>query len=272
MSLSIDQAFIKQFEREVHEFYQRQGSKLRPTVRTKTGVRGSSTVFQKVGKGSANTKSRHGMVPVMNVLHTNTEAVLTDYYAGEWVDRLDELKTNIDERQVLANAGAFALGRKTDDLIIEAMVASPNNAGSDSSGLTKEKVLEAFEMLGANNVPDDGQRYAIIGWKQWSELLGLPEFTNAEFIGNDQLPWRGSQAKRWLGTLWIPHSGLPIDANVRSCFWYHKSAVGHAVGQDVVTDISWHGDRAAHFISNSMSQGSALIDSDGVIKLACLED
>ena len=29
MSTSIDQAFVKQFEREVHEAYQRQGSKLR---------------------------------------------------------------------------------------------------------------------------------------------------------------------------------------------------------------------------------------------------
>ena len=134
MSLSIDQAFIKQFEREVHESYQRQGSKLRPTVRTKTGVRGSSTIFQMVGKGSANTKSRHGMVPVMNVEHTNAEATLTDFYAGEWVDRLDELKINIDERQVLANAGAFALGRKTDDLIITSLSASPNSAGTDSYG------------------------------------------------------------------------------------------------------------------------------------------
>ncbi len=34
MATSIDQAFIKQFEREVHESYQRQGSKLRNTVRT----------------------------------------------------------------------------------------------------------------------------------------------------------------------------------------------------------------------------------------------
>ena len=117
MSLNIEQAFVKQFEREVHEAYQRQGSKLRPTVRTKSGVRGSSTVFQRVGRGLANTKARHGMVPVMNLEFSAVEAALTDYYAGEWVDALDELKTNIDERTVLANAGAFALGRKTDELI-----------------------------------------------------------------------------------------------------------------------------------------------------------
>ena len=271
MSTSIDQAFTKQFEREVHEAYQRQGSKLRATVRVKNGVRGSSTVFQKVGQGAAATKARHGMVPVMNVDFTSVEATLQDYYAGEWVDQLDELKTNIDERQVLANAGAFALGRKTDELIIAAMGATSQVAGASTDGLTKAKVLDAFETLGGNDVPDDGQRYAVIGWKQWSDLLELPEFANAEFVGDEQLPWRGSQAKMWLGTMWIPHSGLPLLGGVRSCFWYHKSAVGHAVGQDVVTDVTWHGERAAHFISNSMSQGAALIDAKGVVKMPCAE-
>jgi hypothetical protein len=271
MSTSIDQAFTKQFEREVHEAYQRQGSKLRATVRVKNGVRGSSTVFQKVGKGSASTKARHGMVPVMNVEFATVEANLFDYYAGEWVDRLDELKTNIDERQVLANAGAFALGRKTDELIIAALGSGDQIAGSASDGLTKAKVLTAFEMLGAKDVPDDGQRYAVVGWKQWSQLLELPEFASAEFVGESHLPWRGSQAKMWLGTMWMPHSGLPLIGTQRNCFWYHKSAVGHAVGQDVVTDITWHGDRAAHFVSNSMSQGAVLIDAAGVVMLPCVE-
>ena len=49
------------------------------------------------------------------------EVPLVDFYVGEWIDGLDELKTNIDERQVLAHAGAFALGRKTDEIIIQAL-------------------------------------------------------------------------------------------------------------------------------------------------------
>lgn len=67
MSTELPQSFVKQFEREVHEAYQRQGSKLRGAVRTINNVKGSSVVFQKVGKGTASTKSTHGMVPVMNL-------------------------------------------------------------------------------------------------------------------------------------------------------------------------------------------------------------
>ncbi len=271
---TIDQAFIKQFEREVHESFQRQGSKLRNTVRTINNVKGSSAVFQKVGKGTASTKAQHGMVPIMNLDHSNVECVLQDYYAGDWIDHLDALKTNIDERQVIANAGANALGRKSDEMIITALEGASANVISDGNvGLTKDKVLEAFETFGSTDVPDDGQRFGVVGWKQWSDLLQIEEFINSDYIGNTDLPYSGiTQAKMWLGTVWVPHSGLPIDGNdVRSCYFYHKTAVGHAVGSDIETDISWHGDRAAHFVNNMMSQGSVLIDEAGIIKIGCDE-
>jgi hypothetical protein len=273
MSTTLDQAFIKQFEREVHEAYQRQGSKLRNTVRTLSNVNGSTAVFQKVGKGTASTKSTHGMVPVMNLDHSNVEVTLSDFYAGDWIDRLDELKTNIDERQVIAAAGANALGRKTDEMIINALAtASVNTIADGNTGLTKTKILSAFETFGATDIPDDGQRYCVVGWKQWSQLLSLEEFVNADYIGHENLPFSTiTQAKMWLGTIWIPHSGLPVASDIRSCFWYHKTAVGHAAASDVKTDISWHGDRAAHFVNNMMSQGAGLIDANGIVTINCDE-
>lgn len=274
MSTTIDQAFIKQFEREVHEAYQRQGSKLRNTVRTISNVNGSSAVFQKIGAGTASTKSTHGMVPVMNLDHTSIEVTLQDYYAGDWIDRLDELKVNIDERQVIASAGANALGRKTDELIINSLAtASTNTIVDNNEGMTKAKILSAFETFGDSDVPDDGQRFCIVGWKQWSELLAIDEFVNADYIGQENLPFATiTQAKMFLGTIFIPHSGLPVDGNdIRSCFWYHKTSVGHAAAADVGTDITWHGDRAAHFVNNMMSQGAGLIDEIGIITINCDE-
>ena len=136
MSVSIDNVFIKQFEAEVHLAFQQMGTKLRSTVRTKNDVKGSSTTFQKIGKGIASTKSRHGLVPVMNLDHTPVECVLADYYAGDWVDELDELKTNIDERRVVASAGAYALGRKSDELIISELDKATNSVAVGSAGLT----------------------------------------------------------------------------------------------------------------------------------------
>ena len=105
------------------------GSKLRNTVRTKNVIKGSSATFQRIRKGTASTKARHGKVPVMNVDHNLVECSLYDYYAGDWVDSLDELKTDHDERSVIARAGAYALARKADELITEQLDTSTNYSG-----------------------------------------------------------------------------------------------------------------------------------------------
>lgn len=162
--VDLNNCFVKQFEADVHLAYQQMGTKLRSTVRTKSNVVGMSTTFQKIGRGSAGQKKRHGLIPVMNLNHEPVECVLQDYYVGD---------------TPLAN---------------------------------------------------------------------------------------GAEARKWLGITWVLHNGLPCTGTNRDCFIYHSSAIGHASGQEVKTDITWHGERAAHFVSNSMSQGACLIDNDGVVK------
>ena len=273
MSMSIDAAFIRQYEAEVHVAYQRMGSKLRGTVRTKTAITGQSTTFQKVGKGVAAMKQRHGTVPVMNVDHTPVECLLYDYYAGDWVDKLDELKTNINEQQVVSQAGAYALGRKTDELLFAAAATTTNTIGSGGSAISLDRCTDLLVAMGNNDVPDDGGRYVWVSWQVWADLLEINQFADADYVGADALPWKGSGAmgKNWLGMLWMPHSGIDVTSNVATCIAYHRSALGHAIGSDVKTDITWHGDRAAHFINNMMSQGACLIDAAGVYKIPCLE-
>ncbi len=273
MSMSVDQVFIKQFEADVHLAYQQMGTKLRSTIRSKTGVVGTSTTFQKVGKGIASTKSRHGIVPVMNLNHTPVECTLQDYYAGDWIDALDELKTNVDERRVVASAGAYALGRKTDELIIAAMNTATQYVGDYSTGLTKALIMSAIEKLNTNDVPDDGRRYAVVGVHQWNELLALDEFVSADYVGGSTPLIDGCESRKWLGVNWILCNALPLaSGDDRDCFIYHASSIGHACGQEVKTDITWHGERAAHFISNSMSQGAVLIDAEGIVRIKCDDD
>ena len=281
MSSSITTAFVKHYQAEVHMAYQRMGSKLRNTVRTQNGVRGSSAVFQVVGNGTAKTRTRNTKLPTMSVSHTAIDIPLHDYYAGDWVDALDELRTNTDEKMITAQAGAYALGRQTDELIIDAMyngrsrITTINNSAVEglraTDGLTRKRILMAFEKLGKQEVPDDGQRFVIVGWRQWSELMEIEEFANANYIGEDELPWKGTQAKHWLGSLWMPHSSVKVSGSTRYCFWYHRTAIGHAIGKDITTDITWHGHYASHFVNNMMSQGAGLIDSKGVVLMPCHE-
>lgn len=274
MSTEVSKSFIKNFEADVHLAYQQMGSKLRNAVRYKGNIVGATTVFQKVGKGIASGKARHGLVPVMSIDHTPVECELLDYYAGDWVDALDELKMSIDERRVVASAGAYALGRKTDELIIGALSQAPeeNDVGDYSQVLSKDTILQAFAKLNSNDVPDDGQRFGIVGPLQWNALLNIDEFSNSDYAG-DNLPFlKGTESRKWLGINWIMHTGLPLDGTNRDCFIFHKTAVGHASGQDVKSDITWHGDHAAHFVNNMMSQGACLIDGTGVVRIKCKEE
>jgi hypothetical protein len=269
----VDDSFVKQYEREVHEAYQREGSKLRNTVRKRSKVTGSSTTFQKIGTGTATTKARHGAITPMNLDHTPVECTLSDWYAGEWIDKLDELKEAHDERRVAVNAGAWALGRKTDEQIITALDATTNTVAVSTTGLTKAKIYSAFETLGNNDVFEEGRMYALVGYEQWTNLLDLTEFASAEYVGAGELPFikEGMEVKRWMGTMWMTHSGLPLSGSTRKVFWYRDDAIGHGSGAEVVTDVTWHGDRAAHFVNNMMSQGACLIDANGVIEIQCIE-
>ena len=275
-STAIDASFIKHFEAEVHNAYQQQGSKLKKTVRFKDNITGTSTTFQVIGAQTANQKSsRNAQLTPAAVTHAPVECTLSDWYAGQWVDKMDELKVGHDERQVLATAGAYALGRKTDALIITALSSASQTAGTSSEALTKERILAAFKTLNENEVPDDGDRFALVGPAQWNQLLTLEEFSNANYVGNEHPMLSGSESRKWMGINWIMHTGLPTSGSGASatttCFIYHKSAVGLAAGQDITTDITWHGDYAAHYVNNMMSQGACLIDPKGVVKMVCLD-
>ena len=59
----------------------------------------------------------------MELTHSTVDVTLSDFYAADMVDKLDELKTNIDERQILAQSAASALGRKVDQLIIISLLS-----------------------------------------------------------------------------------------------------------------------------------------------------
>jgi len=272
MSLSITNSFIAQYIADVHEAYQQRGSKLRNTVRLKGKIQGATAIFQKNGKGAAGKKTRHGNVPLMNVDHSTVTATLEDWYGADYVDHLDELKDNTDERLVVANAGAYALGRKIDELILARLDQTSSVVAEAGTGLNKAKVLEAFASLNSKDVPDDGNRFAVVGAHQWNELLDISEFKSADFAG-DCYPWlKGTESRTWLGITWMFHTALPLVAGTRKCFLYHRSAVGLAEGQELKVFTDWVPEKAAHLVDHMLSAGAVLIDEDGVVEIDCDDD
>jgi hypothetical protein len=285
MSTSITTAFITDYESKVKEVFQRQGSYLRDSVRLRTGVVGSTASFHKIGKGTATTKSRHGTITPMNQTHTAPTCTLADFYAGDWVDKLDLAKTNINERDVIASGGAMALGRKVDDQITT-VLDTTTQASVTITVTSKAAILASYltfaEAAWANDVSNDGMVYGLVTPRQWSQLMTIDGFSRSDYVGTTGLPFNSGPTtgpgrwKDWMGIKWKMQTGLPgAGTSSGKVFIYHKMSLAYAIAEtpnnmagsnEVGADITWHGDRAAWFVNHCMSGQACMVDDTGVIE------
>ena len=283
MSTSIDTAFITSYGERVHHIFQRMGAQLLNAVFHIPNVVGSTQVFPKIGTGTATTKARHGTITPMNQAHTAPSATLADFYAGDWVDKLDEAKTNISIKEQYAKGGAMALGRKIDDqitTILDTTTETVITLTVTSKAAIHASLLEFVEAVFDNDVPNDGEIYGALTPRAWSQAMTVDAFSRSDFVGFDGLPYKQGAPvgrwKDWMGVKWTMHTGLPGKGTATAkCFAWHKTAVGYASARSagniagnaaVSADITWHGDRAAHFVNHMMSGGAALVDTTGVIE------
>jgi hypothetical protein len=284
VSTTIDQAFIGNYIADVHLVFQREGSMLRAGVFTKDNIIGSTAYFEKLGTGTATTKSRHGEITPMNATHTQPSCTIVDFYAGDFVDLLDEAKTNIDARMAYARSGAYALGRKVDSQITTVLDSTTQSTVSltvTSASAIQASLLTWVEALDSNSVPNDGQRYGALTPRMWAQSMTVNSFASSDFVGPTGLPYTEGapghqQWKDWMGVKWCMHPALPGKGTATAkCFVWHKSALGHATGKHagniasngaVGADITWQGTRAAHWVNHMMSGEACMIDDTGVIE------
>ena len=283
MATQITNSFINQYESEVHHIFQKRGAILGGTIRRSDGVVGLTTTFQKIGKGTATTKARHGVITPMNQDHTAIPCTIVDFYAGDWVDKLDEAKININERMEIAEGGAWALGRKVDNQLFTAMTGTTESAVTmtlTNAATIRNSLISLSKSLDANDVPNDGMRYCALSPFGWAAAMTVDQFVNSDYVGSDGLPFKtGAPVHRFIDYMnikWTVHSGvLNVGTATAEQFAWHKRAIGYATGahaknvaanQAVSADITWHGDRAAHFVNHWMSGGACLIDTTGVIQ------
>ena len=135
------------------------------------------------------------------------------------------------------------------------------------------KAQAMMELFNTNDVPDDQQRYWVVGPKQWSDLINLDQFSRVEYVGEGELPYAGGMtAKRWFGFLWFVHSGLETSGSTdRHTVAFHKSSLGLGVGTDVKTEVNYIPEKVSHLITSMLSIGGTLIDSDGIRIQKCAE-
>ena len=265
MASTISTAFIEQYNAEAHNAYQRDGFKMHRMTRSGS-VTGDVVYWQKVGALTTQGKTRNGVHNFQDMTHTVVSATMVDRYVPTIIDKLDLLKLNIDEMRLHAVNHMYALGDWADQQIYDVILAgvSETLGGGDAVALTVDHMLEVPEKFNDNKVPNDGRRYCMVSPKTWTKMLGINEFSNADYVGTDNLVYKNLMAKSWAGVLWFMDT-MPTVAgtNVASNIAWHAQCVGHGINKEFETLITYENTMSANVAVSCVSSAAAVIDDTG---------
>jgi hypothetical protein len=279
MAINLSTAFVTLFDAEVKQAYQAQAM-LRGAVRLRSGVEGSTYKFPKIGKGVAQVRVPQTDVAPLNVSYGQVTVTLADYIAAEYSDVFMQAKVNFDERRELVQVVSSAIGRRQDQLILDALNASSttltvgNDIGANDSNLNVAKLREAKRLLDGNNVPMDN-RHIIIHADSLASLLSETAVTSSDF--NTVKALVQGDINTFLGFTFHTlgdrdEGGLPIDSNSdRTLYAFHRDAIGLAEGIAPKTEINYIPEKTSFLVASMFSAGAVAIDDEGIVKITCRE-
>jgi hypothetical protein len=271
---TLSPAFITLFDAEVKQAYQGR-AQLVAAVRQRRGVEGSSVKFPKVGKGVATVRVPQSDVTPLNVAFSQATVNLTDFNAAEYADIFNQAKVNFDERQELVQVVANAIGRRQDQIILDALAGSSTgnvvdeNVGGTDTGLNVAKLRAAKRLLDKNNVPMDN-RHIIIHANSLASILGETSVTSADF--NTVRALVSGELNTFLGFTFHTigdraEGGLPIADSERKLWAFHRDAVGYAEGIAPRTEINYIPEKTSFLVNAVFSAGAIAIDAEGIVEV-----
>lgn len=292
MSRNIDAIAIEEFSARAQQTYQG-ASKLRGTCRIERGVVGTKKHFPLVGKVRAVPKIPRAQVIPANIGYTRPEVVLSDWHVAELTDVFEQATTNINERQVLADSFAYAIGRQEDQFVVEALedggtgfasVAVPGGHFDPKATPTNidrapDVILgTAHAELLDNECPDDGQYYALLPAIWYPAFAASEKFASTRY-GDTNVTRSGMFMKQhgikliFMGDRKTSASAI---GNVAGQGWsstagvgyvWHKYALAMAYGIDPMLDVDWIPDRTSWLTCMAFRAGATVVDGTGVVKL-----
>lgn len=271
---------IASFDTRVKAAYQGSGM-LKPCVTTKDGVVGSTHRFNVMGKGLATRRTPQTDVVPMNITHTNATATLEDWNAPEYTDIFDQQKVNYKEQAQLAGVIASAMGRREDQLILDALDAASStltvatSIGGTDTGLNTAKCRRAKRLLDDQGVPMGREDRAFaVSTTGMEQLLGDSDANTVD--KNVIKALFDGEIKVWLGFTFKPietrdEGGLPVSSNVRVNYAFHRAAIGLATGIQRRTEVNYIPIKTSWLANGIFSAGSVGIDALGIVEVSTNE-
>lgn len=279
MSQQLSTIAVTEFDAQVKAAYQISGSSLRTHARVKTGVIGSSAQFRRATRGQATPRVPQTDVRPMNTGYGSSTATIGDWNAAEYTDVFDQQKTNIQERPIVAANIAGAIGRREDQMILDALDTAnaaanvDTNVGGAASGGNMAKLRRAKRVLDERAVPQ-GKRKFVHSTRFLEDLLGATEVTSGDFNSIKALV--NGELETYVGFQYLmietrAEGGLPLAANIRTNYAYDSDAVGLAVGIEQKTEINYIAEKTSWLANGLFAAGATVIDPEGVVEIATTE-
>lgn len=263
--------FPTQYANRAMHIYQNQGNRLRPMVTMATRIEGSEkAVFWLAGKTVAKKKVRNQRNIPGNADRKKFEVPLVTWVAFDTVEEYDIDRMTVDEKEIVYQSGAMALGRATDIEVYAVMAAAHTAATKDysSGAFSAAAALDLCANLQAQKVPWDGQVYCGLPPLQWNQLLANKVVNSADHVTD--LPFTKSTDTRfWNGVNWFlfqeedAQDIFPVPAaNKQDCFIWHKSAVGWGNHTDLRVIPQWD-NYEDWWTINMQAKGCATVMQEG---------
>lgn len=274
MSASLTAVQQIEFDALVKAEYHSRGFLLRDCIRMRRDVVGNQVDFRKVGQIIAVETAYQESVTIQDPGYTKATATLLKYTAPTAVDSVQELTVNFDSKMENAMLVADAMGRRSDQIEINAISANPGSTivdgGTNFNYLKYTQMMEFFEN---NAVPLD-DRFVAMSANNFRSLLQADQFTSTFYTQNRVLD--RAMVREYLGfnLIVIPEmteGGLPKAGNIRSALAWHKNAVGMGIGHNFRTEINYLPRETSWLVNGIFSAGAVVIDNRGVLKINCDE-
>jgi len=291
MSQQIPTAMVKQYHDSVEMLVQQEGSVLRGTVRNED-QQAEEQFWEQIGPTTAQKiLNRHGDSPQVDSVH-DRRAVSQDFFDwGDFVDKIDRVRTLIEPTGAYAQNAAYALGREMDNAILAALfgnartdktgstlVALPAGQkvalafGGTNVGLTIAKLVEGKRIMKRANVQlKREQLYAALGAGQEADLLNTTEVTSADYNSVKALV-RGD-VDTFLGISFEHTELIPVSTSTnRFVPLYCKSGLLFTSNPEITTEIVRRWDKRGSWYVYAMAGfGAVRMQETKVVQIDCVD-
>jgi len=289
MAITISEAYIATFERNVRHLAQQSDTRLRACV-TEVSEQSESHNWDRLAQSASVQKTAArvatpvggnaagGAGSTDGLVWTRRKTLIQTWHTGEIFEAEDPVQMLIDPQSSIAMNLGMNMRRTVDDIIIAAAtgtaldgdgtpVAFPAGQviGNGSGEITLDMVLEVKEKFNTNDVDPDESLCWVYGPKQERKLMQLMEVTSSDYQNGKALS--SGRLPNWMGINWIMSNRLEVPAATQlSNLCFSRKAIGLHVAKDINVRVSERDDLSyAWQVYCAMSMHAVRVEDEHIV-------